>query len=74
MHAEDGCELYALHQADGKLVMIERWSSPGALDVHSKGPNLARLAAALDGKLTGPLDVTVLEPVPAGDAAKGQVS
>src|SRR3712207_2649470 len=29
VHAEEGCERYALHEArDGSLVMIERWAGP----------------------------------------------
>ena len=28
---EDGCELYALHQADDRLMMVEKWASPEAL-------------------------------------------
>ena len=37
VHAEDGCELYALHRAGDQLIMIERWVSEEALAVHSRG-------------------------------------
>jgi quinol monooxygenase YgiN len=73
VHSEDGCELYALHQADGRLVMVERWASADALDVHSKGPNLVALTSALAGLVAGAPDVVLLEAVPAGDPVKGQL-
>lgn len=70
VHAEDGCELYALHRAGDQLIMIERWASPEALDQHSKG---AALNPALRGKVTGPAQIVVSHPLPAGDPAKGQL-
>jgi quinol monooxygenase YgiN len=73
VHTEEGCQLYALHQADDRLVMVERWTSAEALAAHSNGPALARLGAELAGRLAGPPDVVVLEAVPAGDPAKGQL-
>ena len=33
VHAEEGCELYALHEGDDRLVMIEKWTSADALRV-----------------------------------------
>jgi quinol monooxygenase YgiN len=71
VHGEDGCELYALHEAPDKLVMVEKWASGEALAVHSKAAALAALTQALAGKVTGAPDVVVLRPVPAGDDAKG---
>jgi quinol monooxygenase YgiN len=73
VHAEDGCELYALNQADDRLIMIEKWASPEALATHSKAANLAALNPKLAGKVAGPPEVIVLQAVPAGDPAKGQV-
>jgi quinol monooxygenase YgiN len=73
VHAEDGCELYALHRADDRLVMIERWASAEALAAHSRGAALAALNPKLRGKLTGPAKIVVSHPVPAGDPAKGQL-
>jgi quinol monooxygenase YgiN len=75
VHDEDGCELYALHVNDERLVMIERWSTPEALRKHgAESPGLKSLNEAIKGKLEGPLDVVRLEAVPAGDPAKGQLS
>jgi quinol monooxygenase YgiN len=73
VHAEDGCELYSLNEAPDRLVMVEKWASQQALDAHAKGPNLAALGPKLAGKVTGAPRVIVLQPVPAGDPAKGAV-
>jgi quinol monooxygenase YgiN len=73
VHAEDGCELYALQQADDRLIMVEKWASQAALDAHSRGAALAGLNPGLAGKMAGPAEVIVLRPVPAGDPAKGQL-
>jgi quinol monooxygenase YgiN len=71
VHGEEGCELYTLNQKDDRFVMIERWASP-ALQTHSTdSAGLQRLNAELKGKLEAPLDVVVLEPVPAGEPVKG---
>jgi quinol monooxygenase YgiN len=72
VHGEDGCELYALHENGDRFVMIERWASPAALQTHSTdSAGLRKLNADLKGKLQGPLDVVILNPVPAGEPAKG---
>ncbi len=73
VHAEDGCELYALHQAEDRLVMIEKWASPEALSTHSRGAALAAMNPQLAGKVTGRPEVIVLQAVPAGDPPKGQL-
>jgi quinol monooxygenase YgiN len=72
VHAEDG-ELYALHQADDRLMMIEKWASREALGTHSKGAALAALNPQLAGKIAGPAEIIVLQAVPAGDEGKGQL-
>jgi quinol monooxygenase YgiN len=71
VHAEDGCELYALNQTEDRLIMIEKWASSDALRTHSQGAALAALNPKLKGKVAGPTEVVVLAAVPAGDAAKG---
>ena len=72
VHGEDGCELYALHQAEDRLIMVEKWASREALEVHGKGPALAAMGATLAGKLAGAPEVLVLTPHPAG-GEKGAV-
>lgn len=72
VHSEEpGCELYALHEGDDRLVMIEKYASHDAVDQHIKGAGLAGLRAALEGKLSSPIDVQVLVPHPAGSKDKG---
>lgn len=69
---EDGALLYALHEGpDGRFVMIEKYADDAAVAAHQAGEGLAGLIAALDGKLTAPVDIQVLTPRPAGSAAKG---
>ena len=72
VHSEEpGCELYALHEGDDRLVMIEKYASQDAVDQHIKGAGLAGLRAALEGKLSSPIHVQVLVPHPAGSMDKG---
>jgi quinol monooxygenase YgiN len=71
VHDEPGVDLYALHEGSDRLVMIEKYASAEARSEHIRGPALADLRSALDGKLTTALDVQVLKPHPAGDAQKG---
>lgn len=72
VHDEPGCELYAITEADdGRIVMIEKWTSAELLDAHGAGEPVATLVAALDGHLAQPVEVTRLVPLPIGDAAKG---
>jgi quinol monooxygenase YgiN len=72
VHAEDdGCELYALHENDDRLVMLEKWVSQEALAAHGRSPAFAELANRLKGKLDAELDVQVLQPRPAGMEERG---
>jgi quinol monooxygenase YgiN len=71
VHGEDGCELYALQENDDRFVMIEKWAGQDAVQTHGGSPALAKLGAERKGKIVGGLDVVYLQPVPAGDAAKG---
>lgn len=74
VHAEDaGCEVYSLNEGRDRLVMIEKWASPEDLQAHSASPAFKALTAALDGKLSGEMDVQVLQPHPAGTPGQGQV-
>ncbi|GAA2379387.1 putative quinol monooxygenase [Dactylosporangium salmoneum] len=71
VHDEPGVDRYALHEGPDRLVMIEKYESEPALSAHAKGPALADLLSALQGKLHGQLDVQVLAPHPAGSPDKG---
>jgi quinol monooxygenase YgiN len=71
VHAEDGCELYALHESADRLVLIEKWTSSEVLATHAAAEALADLRGELDGLTTGDLDIQVLAPVVAGTPNQG---
>ena len=71
VHAEPGCELYAVHEGNGQFVMVERWESPEALKAHGSAEALTTLGSRLAGKLASAPDVRRLAAVPAGDPVKG---
>jgi quinol monooxygenase YgiN len=74
VHAhDDGCLLYALHQGEDRLVMVEKWASAEALAEHSRGAALVELNQALSGRLAGQTDVQILRPQPAGTPAQGSL-
>jgi quinol monooxygenase YgiN len=73
VHAEPGCELYALHEEDGRFVLVEKWESAEALAVHSRGEALKKMGGALRGLTDGASEIHRLSPLPAGDAGKGTV-
>jgi quinol monooxygenase YgiN len=73
VHAEPGCELYAVHEGRGHFVMVERWESLDALKAHGSAEALTTLGGQLADKLDGPPDVRRLTAVPAGDAVKGAI-
>jgi quinol monooxygenase YgiN len=73
VHEEPGCERYALHEGRGVLLMVEQWESPEALATHGKADALSTLSGKLEGKLAGQPSVTVLDALPAGDPAKGEL-
>lgn len=73
VHAEDGCLLYALHERDGRIVMVEQWASQDALDEHLGAAALQRLGPQIKGRLAGEVDIVVLDPVPSGADDKGRL-
>ena len=73
VHAEPGCELYALHEGKEEFVMVERWESPEAMKVHGSAEALTTLGGQLADKLATAPVVLRLTAVPAGDADKGAV-
>jgi quinol monooxygenase YgiN len=70
---EPGCELYALHENDDCLVMIEKWASDEAMAVHGRGAALSELKSRLEGKLASPLVGQRLRPHPAGSDRRGSL-
>jgi quinol monooxygenase YgiN len=73
VHSEPGCGKYALHEADGEFVMLERWESKEEMKAHGAAPALAELGGAIKGKLAKPLDVKRLTGIPAGTAEQGTI-
>lgn len=73
VHQESGCQLYSLHEADGTFVFVEQWADPDALAEHGKAPAIATLFGTIGELLDGAPDIKVLQPVVAGDPAKGQL-
>ncbi|CAJ1500060.1 putative quinol monooxygenase [[Mycobacterium] kokjensenii] len=71
VHQEPGCQLYSLHESDGAFVFIEQWADTEALQAHSTAPAVGALFAGLSEHLDGAPDIKMLQPLPAGDAAKG---
>ena len=73
VHAEPGCELYALHEGEDRVVVVEKWASAEDLSIHSRAAALAELGPKLAGKIVGAPDVQVLTPHPAGRPDLGKI-
>lgn len=72
VHQEQGCELYAIHDAeDGTITMIEKWDSAELLAAHGAGEPVARLNAAVKPYLAKPVLVTRMTPIAAGTDEQG---
>ena len=72
VHAEPGCELYAIHAApDGTIFMIEKWTSQELLDLHAEGPAVKALNACIEELIANPVAVTLLTPLPSGTPEQG---
>jgi len=74
VHEEEGCLLYALHaDPDGRIIMIEKWTSTELLDVHGSSAAVTELNLGVAGLLAEPIEVTRLVPMPAGTTEQGQL-
>ncbi len=73
VHAEPGCQLYALNEANGTFVFVEQWADEEALKTHSTAPAVGKLFGTVGEHLDGAPDIKMLAPVVAGDPAKGQL-
>lgn len=72
VHDEQGCQLYAIHDADdGTVTMIEKWDSVEDLDTHGSGEPVAALREAVAPYLAGEVAVTRMTAIPVGDASRG---
>jgi quinol monooxygenase YgiN len=73
VHQEPGCDLYALHEADGTFVFVEQWADQDALKVHGTAPAVGALFGTIGDHLAAAPDIKFLQRVVAGDPAKGQL-
>jgi quinol monooxygenase YgiN len=70
VHAEEGCELFALHDAaDGTIALVEKWTTVALLDAHAAGAPVKALDAAIADHIASKPVVTRLFPLPVGGAA-----
>jgi quinol monooxygenase YgiN len=73
-HAEDqGCLLYALHESEGSLCMVEKWETASDLERHGAGAAIAELGEGLRERLLDPIDVQIFKAVPAGTEEQGHL-
>ena len=73
VHSEPGCQLYSLHQTGETFVFVEQWADEEALKTHSSAPAMGGMVRAVGEHLAGAPDIKMLQPVPAGDPAKGRL-
>ena len=72
VHGEDGCELYAIHDAPHDTIyMLEKWTTVTALDAHGQGEPVRQLGKRISGLTTGPAEVIRMTPIPAGTPEQG---
>jgi quinol monooxygenase YgiN len=74
-HAENGCELYALHRSTAEprlFVFIEKWSSPEALQAHLRTPHILA-GLARQSEVFENLEIISLETLPGGQPSKSRL-
>lgn len=73
-HDEEGCLAFTLHRGVGDpdvIAVVERWTSREALQAHLESSHVATFRREAGELADGPSVITIAEPVPAGDPAKG---
>jgi quinol monooxygenase YgiN len=73
VHREPGCDLYSLHESDGTFIFVEQWADADALKTHSTAPAVTTMFKEVGDHLAGAPDIKMVQPIPAGDPAKGQL-
>jgi quinol monooxygenase YgiN len=76
-HTEKGCLAFTLHREPAdpdRIVLVERWATREALDAHLETPHLLAFRRGSQDIWAEPAAVLVLDPVSAGDPAKGLLS
>lgn len=65
--AEDGCELYAVHEAADRFFAISRWRNADALAAHAKGAAAQEMRGAVTGLVDRPTEVVRGTPADSSD-------
>lgn len=73
IHAEAGCGIFALHEGDDAIVLIEKWESEELLEAHLAAEPVANLVRRIQPFLASDPTVTRLKPVLAGAASQGTI-
>lgn len=74
VHDEPGCELYALHEeTEGRLVLIEKWTTRELWREHLTLEPVKRLRASLEGLLASETEVLEMYGSPVGTPEQGSV-
>lgn len=72
-HAEAGCLKYALQRSQenkNEFVMVEKWISKEALDIHLKTQHIQALFKQLPDLLAAPIRIQVLDSIREGSPEK----
>ena len=70
VHEEPGCELYAVHQTDEQVVVIEKWVDAASLQAHRDGRVVAALLERARPLASGPADIKIVRPSSGGMGPK----
>ena len=76
-HGEEGCLAFTLHRGlddHDVIALVERWESKEALDAHLRSSHVTAFRRDAAELTDGPSTITIAQPVPAGDPAKGLLS
>ncbi|BCW42741.1 hypothetical protein StoSoilB3_42760 (plasmid) [Arthrobacter sp. StoSoilB3] len=73
IHAEAGCDTFALHEGDGAIVLIEKWESEELLEAHLAAEPVANLVRRIQPFVASDPTVTRLKSVPAGTPSQGTI-
>ena len=73
VHAEPGCELYAVHTTKNEVVVVEKWESGDDLRAHAEGEPLTAIRAKVGHLFAKPSEVIILRPHPDATGEKGVV-
>lgn len=73
VHEEAGCELYALHEGEDYLLLLEKWTTAEALKDHAGSRTMKALRERIRNDVLGPTEVQTLTALPAGQLELGEL-